>query len=114
MSTDIFVGLVIAAVVGLSSWSFSSTLRLRERWVQVEEQMKGVLVRLARIETEQITLDCVRQAIKEVLDERDKVEEGRHAERERLHALELEKAIEKHLSNALPRIVQQIVDGLRQ
>lgn len=112
MTADDFLkalfGAVLTAVMAVLAWVVKRTIDSREETLVTEGRVKFLEVEMADLKKTQITTECVRDVIEEVLDRRDAASLLRREEQIKLHQLEMRHVISEELEKAIPRIVREI------
>lgn len=93
----LFSAVITFVVLGVIKSALGSEKKIVQLEAAVEELRKV-----------QINKESVQDAIEKVLEKRDKTAEQRHAERNKLHALEMREAIREELRKITPEIVREI------
>lgn len=95
------VGLAFTGTAAISSWLLRTVLKDHQTVMLLE-------AKVANLEKDQITTDCVREVVEEALDKRDKIAELRRVEWDRRHSLEIKQAVSEELEKLTPKIIREV------
>ena len=99
---------LLAGLLGAVTWVVRNVLGVKEKVLLLEVRIKAQEDRVDEIKASQVTVECVREVIEEVLDRRDVSANERRAEWDRRHRLEIEAVVSDKLDSLVPRLAREI------
>lgn len=117
-------GLLLAALSAVVGWIVNAVVNSRDRILQLEGARDNLLEKIAKQdedhakeikrledklkehEASKVTVECVREVLADELKKRDEAWAERRVQYDRLHALELEKAIDTKMDTMIPKMLE--------
>lgn len=108
MTGDDVIKLMVApliTIIGAAiAWLIAAVLNCRERLVALE----GKVIKLEGDIAQQVTVECVREAIKEALVEWDKQRDALNQEAEKRRQLEVREAVRDEIARTIPLLAKEL------
>jgi len=102
------VGTLLGGLIAAVTWLANTVLGNRERALVQAKEVEALQVRVATLETSQITTECVREVIEEALSKRDLQHDKRREEWDRLQRFEIAQAVRDEFERAVPKILREL------
>lgn len=109
---DALLAALLAALMAITGWLLRTVLNDRERILVLETVVKVQDEKVKKLETEAVTVECVREVIESALEKRDKQYEARRAEWDRTRRLEIKEALHEEIELLIPRLLREM-NGIR-
>lgn len=97
-------GILLSVLSAITGWLFKRVLDDREDLILLKSKVEG----LEKDQAAQVTQECVREAVEEALDRRDKQAAERRVEWDRRQALEIKQAVGEEMEKMMPKIIREV------